>query len=359
MKKRVILFTSLLLILSSINIFTPTRIFSDKENKYLMNFPTLSYNTIISGKFGQEFNSYVNDQFVFRDNWITLKTLTDLAMGKQSNGRVYFGRDGFLFDKETDFEERYLIQNLEKIKSFESKVDKDIDISFLLIPGKGFALKQYMPRCAPILDENSIKTYITNNFKNVIDLYSKLQKPSYYYKTDHHWTLSGAYIGYKELMDYMNIKPIELHEELVNQDFLGTQYRKANYYKHEADKIYKQEQDYGIINNINIDGFDVETLYDESYLSKTDKYSYYLGGDAGIIKIKTKSKNKEKILIIKDSFANSLVPFLISHFDEITIIDPRYYKKDLSQLVNKENISKVVFIFNVENFGKKGRFAFF
>lgn len=91
-KIRSIIFMGLLLSLSILNIASPKKVFSNKENRYLQEFPKLSKKTIMSGEFSKNFETYTSDQFIGRDNWISLKTITDLAMLKKDNTRVYFGK---------------------------------------------------------------------------------------------------------------------------------------------------------------------------------------------------------------------------------------------------------------------------
>ena len=101
--KRSIVTTVVFLILlgglSVVNLFTPDREFSENENKYLATFPEFSFQRLASGAFTKGFEDYITDQFVARDQFVAIKTATDLAMGKKDNGKVYFGKDGYLFQK--------------------------------------------------------------------------------------------------------------------------------------------------------------------------------------------------------------------------------------------------------------------
>ena len=95
-----------------------------------------------------------------------------------------------------------------------------------------------------------------------------------------------------------------------------------------------------------------DTLYDDKYLNEKDKYSYYLSNNSSIIEIDTNVDNNEQLLIIKDSYANSLIPFLVNHYKKLIIIDPRYYKSSIIDYINNNNIKNVLFIYNMNTIDK-------
>ncbi|MDP4160914.1 MAG: DHHW family protein, partial [Bacillota bacterium] len=90
--------------------------------------------------------------------------------------------------------------------------------------------------------------------------------------------------------------------------------------------------------------------YNLESLNAKDKYSVFFGGNHGLIKITTNLLGGKKLLIVKDSYANSLIPFLIGHYNEIYIVDPRYYAEDLSNLVKTNKIDDLLILYNVNTF---------
>lgn len=362
----------LLLSLSILNIASPKKVFSNKENRYLQEFPKLSKKTIISGEFSKEFETYTTDQFISRDNWISLKTIGDLAMLKKDNTRVYFGKDHYLFDVDKRLDEEQFQKNIKNINKFLENLyeyNKDINISSLLVPTKSVVLKDKLPLYAPTVDEENIIDRLNSLLKdnmNIIDLKESLsgKKDEYiYYKTDHHWTSMGAFYAYQHYMRQNGDSPLELEDFIivkVSDDFLGTSYRKANLYLGKADEIHiykpKREIDYKItVNN----AVKEDSLYDESFLIKTDKYSYFFGGDKALIEIETSIKNDKNILIIKDSFANSFIPFLTNHYENISVIDSRYYNTSITDYIQDNDIDEVLFLFNTQTFVQEKAFDIF
>lgn len=368
-KIRSMVFMGLLLSLSIANIASPKKVFSNKENRYLQEFPKFNKKTIISGEFSKDFETTTTDQFVGRDNWISLKTISDLAMLKKDNTRVYFGKDHYLFDVDKKLDEAQFEKNIKNINKFLERLEgykKDIRISSLLVPTKSGVLIDKLPLYAPIIDERDIidkLNYFIKDNMNIIDLKDKIdeKKDEYiYYKTDHHWTSMGAFYAYQHYISQNGDVPLELKDFIIakiSEDFLGTSYRKANLYLGNPDEIHiykpKKEVNYKVVVNNTIKE---DSLYDESFLNKTDKYSYFFGGDKSLIEIETSIKNDKSILIIKDSFANSFVPFLTNHYENISIIDPRYYNTSITDYIYDNDIDEVLFLFNTQTFVQEKSF---
>ena len=85
-----------------------------------------------------------------------------------------------------------------------------------------------------------------------------------------------------------------------------------------------------------------------SYLDTKDKYSLFLNNNNPIIKIKNNDINDgSKILILKDSYANCFVPFLTEHYEEIHVIDARYYRGSMSDYLKENNIDNTLFLYNM------------
>ena len=91
-------------------------------------------------------------------------------------------------------------------------------------------------------------------------------------------------------------------------------------------------------------------LYDESYLDKKDKYSMFFGGITPLIEIDTGNEGLPSLLIVRDSYMDSLTPFLLEHFSEIDIIDLRYNNASLSQYIEEHEIDSVLVCYSAYNF---------
>ncbi|MER3123727.1 DHHW family protein, partial [Bacillus altitudinis] len=83
-----------------------------------------------------------------------------------------------------------------------------------------------------------------------------------------------------------------------------------------------------------------------------DKYSVFLNGDHPIVEINTTTNTPRQLLLIKDSYANSMVPYLIESYSKITIVDPKYYSNNLYDLISDNKFTDVLFLYNANTFFK-------
>ncbi|MEG1501020.1 MAG: DHHW family protein, partial [Clostridiales bacterium] len=149
-------FVFILLSCALINILTPSQSFSVNENRYLQQFPQFSWEKIFNGTFTEQFAQYTTDQFPLRDIWIGAKTQTEKTLGKKDNGRVFFGKDDYLFAKDTPADPTLLQNNLQAIEQFVEKTSQknpQISFSLLLAPTSASVLEDKLPPLAPIIPQ--------------------------------------------------------------------------------------------------------------------------------------------------------------------------------------------------------------
>ena len=201
----VILFLTSLWIVSLSIFLVNDKEYSENENRYLTTKPDISMEDVSSGKFMDTFETYLNDQFPLRDKWIALKTDIQRLFGKTDINGTYLGSDGYLFEKwtENDFNTDNLQRNIESINKFV-QANQDKKGTILIVPTASLPLQDRLPKNAPVLNQNKAFDMIYSKLgKNCeqIDIRPTLDahKTEYiYYKTDHHWTTLGAYLGYME-----------------------------------------------------------------------------------------------------------------------------------------------------------------
>ena len=347
-------------IMIALNIITPDRVFSDSENRNLEQRPKFTFDKLIHGKFTKDYEKYVADQFTMRDFFIGVKSDVERVTGKKENNGVYIGSDGYLMQKFNMPEEKKIKEKMNGINSFSASIPKT-NKYFMLVPGSVEILSGKLPSFAPCDDErlylDKVKGYLDKDI-NFVDVYDTLncKKDEYiFYKTDHHWTSKGAYYAYNKLCTDMNIKP---HDESyfdikkVTDEFYGSLYSKGGFRHINPDSIelYIPKAD----EECKVDYVDenrtLNSIYDMDCLNKKDKYTVFLGGNHSLVKITSNASNKKKLLVVKDSYANSFIPFLTGHYSEIYVVDLRYYNEDLKDLVNKNKINDILFLYSAGNF---------
>jgi hypothetical protein len=180
-----------------------------------------------------------------------------------------------------------------------------------------------------------------------------------YYKTDHHWTLYGALLAAGEYLQesghdtaaestlgLLATEGTSITE--VSNTFRGTQYASTLYPFSACDVIYSYPT--GGAHSFTADGVKYKSLYDEDALGSEDEYTYYLGGNASVCVIDGTADSIEKLLIIKDSYANCFVPFLTDTYQEIHLLDLRYYHEDVGAYIQDHGITEVLVLYNADNF---------
>lgn len=354
--------------LSIINAIKPTKSFSENENRYLAQMPKFSFESLLKGEFTIKYEEFVVDQFFGRDKWIALKTMTERAMLKQDINGVFFGRDGYLIEKhdESDIDEEQAEKNQKRLKIFVEKYSNMIgkeNIKVMLVPTASEVLSNKLPPYAPGYNQNEliekVKSEINKINDGFIDIRETLNshKNEYiYYKTDHHWTSLGAYYAYKkwaEESDFIPYAEKDFAIEKVSDKFYGTIYSKVNInIKPDDINIYniKENKKYSLIYNMGEKTTD--TLYEMERLKEKDKYSVFMGGNNAVVEVETEMKNGRRLLVIKDSFAHSFVPFAVNHFEKTFMIDFRYFNGGVEDYINSNEITDILVLYNTINFVK-------
>ena len=357
----VITFVGFLSIVSLANIISQDQKFSQAENRPLQQFPTFSIERFVSGTFSKDMDTYVRDQFVRKPFWTKLKASAQRALLKKENNGVYFGKDDYLFERFTK-STRQLEANSQSLNEFLSH-DVEASVYGLLAPTSISVYPEKVPTFAPTESEmvaiETVQKHVTGDIQ-WIDAQKALKVAKdepIYYRTDHHWTSRGAYIAYRETIQQMGLTPYDLDDftiQTVSEDFRGTYDAKANDSFIRSDSIEIFEPKFSVQYDIDIDDGKsrMDSLYDWGFLEKRDKYSLFLGGNHRAVTIRSNIDSTRKLLVIKDSYAHSLIPFLANHFSEIYMVDLRYDHRSMKEIIKKKDIQDVLVVYNIATFAE-------
>lgn len=325
--------------------------FSEFENRYLQQVPKFSVTNLLNGRYVKDIEDYINDQFPLRNTLVGIKSQSDILLGKTKINDIYISDNrlipAFLKNNNTD-------KILSTLNNFVNTID--VPSQLMLVPNAIEIYKEQLPINDELNDGLIEIENIYSNFEgDTIDVSKKFfsikDDVNLYYKTDHHWTTYGAFYAYNEYLKANGKSEKELEDynvENVTDEFYGTSYSKANYYNLDPDCIhlFKDNNKYNVkyvIENI-ID----DSLYNYDYLNKKDKYSIFLDNNHALIEIINENINSdEHLLVIKNSYGNSLVPFLSSDFKKTSVIDLRYYKDDVSNYIKENSVNKVLIIYDI------------
>lgn len=352
-------FCLLMIVLCGINLLKKDKPFSETENRMLEGKPELSVGNVISGKYMEQYTSYQSDQFVGRDFWISMKTGVDYMLGKREENGVYNGKDHYLMEQIKAPVSGAYEENIKAMKQFKEKYP-NIPMKMMLVPNAANVLNEKLPALAVVKDQTKLFQKVKKDLKDSyewLDLTKTMKKhknEEIYYHTDHHWTTLGAYYAYQEFMKAKDEKElVEFQKYPVTNQFNGTLSSTSGYernYKERINVYLPKEDSVEYVVEYREEQKKTTTVYNKEKLKEKDKYGMFLDGNHAVVDIKTTAASDEKLLILKDSYANCFVPFLIPYYREIMMIDPRYYYGDLYELLDSENYSEVLFLYNGNTF---------
>lgn len=353
------IYVSIILILTVADFFHGDRIYSETENRLLAAKPTFSMNELFSGNYTADYEKYVTDQFVGRDKWIYVKTKTDILLQKKEINGVYLGADNYLIEQHLP--QDYTDEQMDKKLALLEQLITEWDATVMLVPTADNIISNKLPANAPYYDERELleKAAQLAGEDRYVDVYTTLKEhreEDIYYRTDHHWTSLGAYYGYQAWLETTGARPYPYDVNnmvTVDRDFLGTLHSKINlnwrtdsiqYFPETAKRPMKVTYDFQR---------EADIIFEESYLETKNKYGFFLDDNHAIIEIDTPYRVNKTLFVLKDSYANCFIPLMMTHYQKIYVVDPRYYNGrlfDLMEQCEPEGGMDVLVLYNCIHF---------
>lgn len=362
-----VLFCAFLGVLMVMVFVLPKRAYSPNEKRYLASAPEFTTEDLFSGKYGENVETFLSDQFAGRDFFVGLNAYLDLFSGRNGSNGVYKGSDDYLLAAPVVLDEENLSKNLAKLNAFCKKVSLPAHI--MVVPSSGYIMQNKLPAVHDAYEDDAILARIRESLIpeiGWIDLEKPFleQKDDYqlYYKTDHHWTSRGAYEGYLAYCGAMNLTPVPESAFSVEtySGFCGTAYSKSALWLSATDDIELWKNN--ALSDIHVtilDGEPVESnsLFFPAHLEEPDKYPVFLDGNHSVVKITNPGAEGGKLLLIKDSFGHCFAPLLAAHYKEIFMVDLRYYKLPLSETAAEEGFDEILVLYSMDNLVNDTNFA--
>ena len=379
-----VLFALFISVFFLVDVFNSDRAFSEFENTSLAQKPAFSWSSFVDGSFGSKYVKYINEQFLGRDNWISMKAVADMGLGRIESHGVTYGDDHYLMEKLEIVEDQNYPANAGTNIVKQTALDRsngmvssflqmyDQPITFSLVPNSYAILEDEVPTGFPGADQQAYTQQIYRTLSEVdvqleivdfSDALSQHKDEYIYYRTDHHWTTLGAYYAYVAYCEQKGLTPVSLEELEENkvEDFYGTFYSKAKRPSQPADTITWYDVDvdeFAFVANlqqdkqlaqlgevVQEDGLEllrVDGMMDQRKFEVRDKYAAFMWGNSGYVKIKSSHNlnhqegKTSRLLLFKDSYANSMIPYLTYNYDEIIVVDLRYMAKSTKELMQEE-----------------------
>lgn len=356
-------FLSFLLFFSVLHILLPDTGFSPNENRYLEKMPVFDFSTVVSGKFMSQFTDYVQDQFPFRDMWISLKAASELILNKKVNNGIYVTENALI----TQFEEVDLNQikkNTKYINQFSQ--DLKIPVWVMIVPTIAEIYPENLPKYNLEVSQKELVDMIKGDLNENIHFISLLETlylhkdEPLYFMTDHHWTMRGAYYGYQAFMQEKGLEQGSLKEyeqKVVSENFKGTSYSSSGVFWHPGDRIEVFTKPEFENVSMEADGKKYDSMFVTENLELKDQYTYFLDGNHALTYLNS-AEEEGTLLVIKDSYAHDFAPYLTENYKKVILVDLRYYKLPVSDLIEQEDIDEILILYNIENYAEDTNLMF-
>lgn len=336
-----IVFWSIIIFFGTAVFLLPAEEFSEKEKRSLASLPSFSAGSLISGDYFTALGDFYSDQFPLRDSFTSLYALFELSLGKCESNGVMCTKDAVISKP------KHSKSEIEAIRGNLEALERMGNVSVYIPPQPSSVFADAMPLFYP---EDDTLSQLTADFPIT---------PGLFYATDHHWTTDGAYIAYTQICEEMGIAPYQKDHftvQTVSEDFYGTAYARACLPKQmvapDSIELYRYEGDEDVDVFYHETGEHKNGFYRFEALETADKYTVFLGGNYPHVSISSGDK-RPTLLLIKDSFANSVIPFLALHFD-LEVIDPRYCTRSyLQEQLQRQDIHKTLVLMGTDTLTSK------
>ena len=353
----------LLLGLTIANLAWPKRDMIELENRKAAQFPAFSVEALLDGRWQSGFARWMQDQFLLRDAWInTQRAADEIVFQKAEEGGILLGKDQWMFTKLftiDDATRQQTAKNVQAVAEFAARYPGKV--TFLLAPSASVIYPEALPAGAPMADENALLDDIfaqVGESAAVIDLrepFTARRDEYLYFKTDHHWTTNGAYRAYEQFCALKGLTPFDrdAHEAVTVEDFQGTHYSATRLWDVENDTITyyplpNQMTIYNITGEAQYEPMTTENLINTDKFATRDKYAAFLDGNNGYSVIE--GDGEGSILVVKDSYANSFIPYLTANYEKIGVVDFRNFKYGLDSTIEREGYDEVLILYNFQTF---------
>ena len=341
-----------------LGLISPDREFSESENRKLAQAPEFSLSALADGSWFDDLGSYVADQFPGRDTWISINLFMNRFFGQKEASGVYLCDDDYLMQIPSDPDEANLERNLNAVNAFAA-AHPELNTAMAVVPNAVTVHADKLPANAPVRDQKADLQAIADaltvtEFLDVTEALMEHSDAYLFYRTDHHWTSLGAYYAFADMAPSLGIEAPALGDYTVypvSATFEGTLSSKSGSHgaRDQVD-IYVPNTDIDYYVTYVDSQTIISSMYNRAALDQKDHYTVFFGGNYSRVDITTTADTDRTLLLFKDSYANCFVQFLYPYFDQIIMVDPRYYYDNLENLVSTLSVTDVLYLYNADTF---------
>lgn len=350
-KITVLLMAGMLLAISMWCWLKPMDAFSESERRVLAEFPELSQETVATGGFMKEFETYTLDQFPLRDTFRGVKAFSELYLFNKAQVNDLYIQDGYVIKEEYPLSQPMIDNAAEKFQFLYDKymADTDVNVFLSVIPDKNYFGAQENVQLT--MDYNalvdSLKSQAT--YAGYIDIFESLSLEDYYL-TDTHWKQENILPVAQKLAEVMGATiETDYTENTLTEDFKGV------YYGQLSLPLKKDALKYLTNNTLNacvVIGYNtgmpvVSPMYDLTKADSRDPYEMFVCGNDPLVIIENPNATTDKELVIfRDSFGSSIAPLLATGYSKVTLVDIRYIQSGMLGAFLKFENQDVLFLYS-------------
>ena len=358
----VLLFIGIIVVMQAAFWLLPRRSFSENEKRVLSEVPQIDAAGIADGSVFRSIESYLSDHFPGRELWVGANAYLENAEGRGATEDIVRGTDDWLFTAPVSDDRETLWDNMQAITTFAEK--QSVPVTMMAVPSAGAVVSDKLPALhLPYPDADLLEEArrIAGNTLHWVDLYTDFcsaeQPETLYYRTDHHRTTEGAYRAYCLLMDKLGQPSVPRDDFTVEQiaDFYGTSYSRSGLWLTDPDTIELwTDSDIQAVTTVydanRADPVTREGMFFREYLEDADKYPVFLSGNHARVHIETNADSGKRLLVIKDSYAHALAPFLAEEYSTIDLIDLRYFKQQtISSWLEENPADEILLVYGLSS----------
>lgn len=355
------LFCGFLAVMLVLFLVLPKQSFSEKEKRVLAQAPDASVDAVFSGTFGTQAERYVADHIPGRDFFVGISNYYDLFSGRQVTKDIYLADGQRLLERPNVEDPAAIRRNMTAINQFAETVSQTVHL--MIVPSAGYVTQNaILGLHSAYTDDEIIHSIYSQTGERMavvglVEAFSSAQEPEeLYYRTDHHWTSLGAYSAYSAYMDAVGRCAVgkDLFTVERHPGFYGTTYARSGLWlvPPEEIELWSTGKSFTVTAYKNVQdtvGTAHEGLFYRERLQEQDKYTVFLNGNQPLVRIHN-AEGEGRLLVIRDSYANCLGTFLANSYQEVVLVDLRYYKTPVSDLVKAEGFDEILVCYSLYNF---------
>lgn len=349
-----LVFCLFLLVMSALLLFLPDRDYSEVEKQYLAQAPDFSWDAVLDGSYQQGLEDWVEAQFPGRELFVGINAYWQLLQGRNVQQDIYYAEDGYLINDPETLNWENFDRNLEIIRNFSASAG--VPTGMIMVPSTGSMLVDKLPLGHGEYADDQLFRQAAEQLEGVefADLRPALaaQTEQVFYRTDHHLTAAGNYTLYAAWRQEQGkaVTPVTQYQVERFDGFCGTTWTGSGYWLTEPDTVELWDSGAEVTVTITEAGEDTvvsDTMFFRSHLEELDMYPVYLDGNHTLVEIENPNAPEGTILLVKDSYAHGFAPFLADHYQKVILVDLRFYRASVSELIAEKGVDEVLFLYGV------------